>query len=261
MKGFYAALRAEALKLRKSLIFPISILSFAFIAGMMGLMAWVARHPQLLPENSLFAAKASFMTGGTWLEYLGLLSQMGAILGYLAFALAGAWIFGREYSDRTVKDLLALPVSRSAIISAKTAVVSAWSLLLMTVISAVGFAAGAAAGLKSPGPEIFSQFAAIMTVTAVLNLFMGTPVYLIASAGRGFMPPIGFILGMIILSQFLANGAAPLAPYFPWTVPGLYSVLAWSHTPLPAAAYIIVFITSAAGFAGTILWWTKADQF
>ena len=54
-----------------------------------------------------------------WQTYLGLLNQITAGAGLLGFALVTSWVFGREYSDRTVKDLLALPVSRSSIVVSK----------------------------------------------------------------------------------------------------------------------------------------------
>jgi ABC-2 type transport system permease protein len=43
-------------------------------------------------------------------------------------------VFGREYSDRTLKDLLALPTLRSAIVLAKFVVVASWSAALTVVI-------------------------------------------------------------------------------------------------------------------------------
>jgi ABC-type transport system involved in multi-copper enzyme maturation permease subunit len=41
----------------------------------------------------------------------------------IGFAFVTSWVFGREYSDRTVKDLLALPAPRSSIVLSKFIVV------------------------------------------------------------------------------------------------------------------------------------------
>jgi ABC-2 type transport system permease protein len=44
--------------------------------------------------------------------------------------------------------------------------------------------------------------------------------------------------------------------YFPWSIPGLYS----QGESLSITSYIIVFLTSIAGIAGTFIWWELADQ-
>lgn len=58
--------------------------------------------------------------------------------------LVDVWVFGREYSDRTMKDLLALPTPRWAIIAAKFSVVVVWCAALAAMMYALGFAVGAA---------------------------------------------------------------------------------------------------------------------
>jgi ABC-2 type transport system permease protein len=46
------------------------------------------------------------------------------------FGLTVIWAFGREFSDHTVKDLLALPTRRTTVVAAKFVVTGGWSLLL-----------------------------------------------------------------------------------------------------------------------------------
>ena len=53
--------------------------------------------------------------------YLTLVSQIVAVGGML-FGMILIWLFGREFSDRTAKDLLALPTSRAAVVLAKLVV-------------------------------------------------------------------------------------------------------------------------------------------
>lgn len=69
--------------------------------------------------------------GGTeWEQYLLMLGSMISIGGIIGFGFVFSWLFGREYSDRTVKDLLSLPMSRWRIVRAKLAVGAGWCLLL-----------------------------------------------------------------------------------------------------------------------------------
>ena len=48
-----------------------------------------------------------------WNSYFGILTQSIGVGGVLIFGFVASWIFGREYSDGTAKDLLALPTSIS----------------------------------------------------------------------------------------------------------------------------------------------------
>src|SRR5699024_1298166 len=45
--------------------------------------------------------------------YINLHAQMIAVGGIFVFGFVTSWIFGREYADKTVTDLLALPYSRA----------------------------------------------------------------------------------------------------------------------------------------------------
>jgi len=47
--------------------------------------------------------------------------------GFFLFVLIISWVFGREFSDGTVKDLLAVPVPRSSILLAKFVLAALWS--------------------------------------------------------------------------------------------------------------------------------------
>ncbi|MGE3062036.1 MAG: ABC transporter permease [bacterium] len=66
---------------------------------------------------------------------------------------ATSWIFGREYSDKTAKDILATPISRANIFIAKMIVVLLWCILLVIVFficsMIVGFATNLG-GLSNP---------------------------------------------------------------------------------------------------------------
>ncbi|WIV57990.1 ABC transporter permease [Amycolatopsis nalaikhensis] len=59
------------------------------------------------------------------------------------------WTFGREFSQDTVKDLLALPTPRTTIVAAKFAVTTGWSLALTAQTYLLGLLLGAAIGLPS----------------------------------------------------------------------------------------------------------------
>ncbi|MDA8221633.1 MAG: ABC transporter permease [Desulfitobacterium hafniense] len=75
-----------------------------------------------------------------------LLSGLAA-LGLIGYTFISAWVFGREFSDKTIKDLLAKPVSRSQIVMSKLLVILAWDLLLALFMFVVALAAGGVLGV------------------------------------------------------------------------------------------------------------------
>ena len=63
----------------------------------------------------MIGTKASLLRFGepNWNNYLALLLQGISAIGLIGFGFITSWVFGREYSENTLKDILALPVSRS----------------------------------------------------------------------------------------------------------------------------------------------------
>jgi ABC-type transport system involved in multi-copper enzyme maturation permease subunit len=260
MAGISAAIWAESLKVRKSKMLWLSIVAAVFMAVMMGFLMFIAKNPELAGKMGLLGTKSSIMQNIDWPAYMGLLTQMISALGLMGFGFVASWVFGREYSDRTVKDLLALPLPRSYIVVSKLIVVAAWSVSLSLIMLAASLAIGGLIGLTGGSNEIIIQGAYAFGLTALLTLILSTPIAFFASYGRGYLPPIGFIIITLLIGQFTV--ALGIGSYFPWAIPGLYSVAASRGGPqLGAISYIILALTSLIGLVATFAWWRYADQF
>jgi len=259
MKSILATLWAESLKVRKSKILWLTILAFLFIPMMMGLLMFVAKNPELSSKLGLIGTKASMFGKADWSAYFGLLAQSIAGIGLMGFGFVTSWVFGREYSDRTVKDILALPVSRSFIVLSKFIVVFIWCVLLSFIFFAFGLIIGGIVNLSGWSSEIAFQSAYKYTITSLFTILLCTPVAFFASYGRGYLPPMGFVIITLITANFI--GLIGLGPYFPWAIPGLYSVGAGTEgMQLGIVSYIILFFTSVLGLTATFAWWRFADQ-
>ena len=261
MKGLYAAFLAESLKVWKSKMLWITILVFAFIVVMIGLLVFISMHPGLINSSSLLNTKASFLGTVDWPSYFVLLYQIIAAIGLMGFSFVISWIFGREYSDRTVKDLLSLPVSRSMIVISKFIIVIIWCILLFLVIFFLGILTGIIIKIPGWSGEATVHAFFVFSITSLLTILVSLPVAFFASWGRGYLLPIGFIILIMIITQFIAAGIPGSAPFFPWAIPALYSGAAGpERSHLEGISYIIVVFTSLAGVTGTIAWWRFADQ-
>jgi len=121
MKPLMAAIWCEGLKTYKTRVFWLSVAFFIFIALMISLIMYVQIHPEISEKLGIIGTKASLLRFGEpiWQNYFTLLLQTVAAIGLVGYGFVTSWVFGREYSDKTAKDILALPVSRSDIVLSK----------------------------------------------------------------------------------------------------------------------------------------------
>jgi ABC-2 type transport system permease protein len=255
VKAISQAIWVEMLKARRSRMPLFTALGFALLPLALGFMMIILKDPELARRAGLITVKARITMGvADWPTYLGFLAQATAMGGIMIFSLVAIWVFGREYSDHTVTDLLALPTSRSAIVGGKFVVVAVWSIALTVMVGLVSIAVGAAVGLPPVSTQLVLQRMVTVAVAACLAIALVTPIAFFASAGHGYLPPIGAVLLAVFLAQlFNATGRGE---YFPWAIPALYT----QGEALGAVSYVILVLTGVAGVACTLAWWERADQ-
>lgn len=261
MKSIQVALWMEILKARKSKIFRGTILFFMFISSMMGLLMFVQIHPEISGKLGMIGNKASMLRFGepNWKNYLVLLMQGIAGVGLIGIGFVTSWIFGREFSEHTVKDILAIPVSRASIVYSKFIVVVFWSVILSLVYFVFGLMIGWLVGLPDWLGEMVIQYAFKYFVTTILILLLSTPVAFLASYSRGYIIPLGFVILTLLLANFI--GMIGLGPYFPWAIPGLYGSPGLTEDlQLNVSSYIILIGTCLVGLFGTIGFWRYGEQ-
>lgn len=260
MSQLAAALWAETLKARRSKVPWLTALGFLAIPFVGGLFMVILRDPEGARNLGLISAKAQMAAGtADWPAYVGLLAQAIAVGGLLVFALVTAWIFGREFTEHTAKDLLALPTPREAIVAAKFTVLTAWVAAVCVVVLALSFVIGSLLQLPGGSPALIAQSAVTLLATAGLTLALMPLVALLASAGRGYLPPLGWAILTLIAAQIMA--ALGWGAWFPWSVPALFSGLAGPPgAQLGPQSLLLVVLACGVGLAGTFGWWSRADQ-
>lgn len=257
MKNVIDALFTEALKLRRTKMFWIMFLLFVFIPFMMSMLLFVAKNPEAAGEFGLTGSKAGMMQIGIpgWESYFKLLLQGITGVGIVGTGFVASWVFGREFAQHTVKDLLALPVSRTTVVIAKFILVIIWGLLLSVIFFLSGLFFGWVIGLTGLTTELFSQYSSTHFTASLIMVHLSSVAALLASSSRGYMLPIGVIILMLILANF--SGMLGIGPYFPWAIPGLFAT---DKLQLVTASYIIVTITCLCGYIGTVFFWRYADH-
>jgi ABC-2 type transport system permease protein len=259
---FAQVLATEFLKLRRSRVTWLTLLGLSLGPLGIALMMWIVRAPGRAARFGLLGTKAN-LAGlvATWPVYLSMLTLIVGIGGMLLLSFIVAYVFGREYADGTAKNLLALPVARHWIVLSKLIVAAVWWIALVAAVLAEAFAVGALLAL--PG---FSTALAIGAVHDALlaagtSFLLAPMVAWVAVLGRGYMPPLGFALGMLAVGDVLSHTG--WARWFPWSVVPLFiGAVGQQVTALPAASYIVVALTFLAGIAATMasVRWTDNAQ-
>jgi ABC-2 type transport system permease protein len=260
MSAFFSALWAETLKARRSKVAALTAAGFSVFPIVDGLFMFILKDPERARAMGLISAKAQMTAAvADWPAYFQVLLLGTAIGGAILFAFIVAWVFGREFSDRTAKELLALPTPREIIVVAKFVLIALWTGGLTLTIFVIGLGVGTAVDIPGWSAELASSSFWSLMLIALLTFMLMPLVALFASAGHGYLPPLAWAFLTMALAQIA--GAMGWGDWFPWSVPGLLGSLSGPRAePIELHSYILVSLTFIAGVAATLAWWRGADQ-
>jgi ABC-2 type transport system permease protein len=260
VKTFFAALWAEMLKALRSRMVLATAAGFMILPLAGGLFMLILKDPTQARAMGIINAKAQItaMTAD-WSSFLEMMAMGIGGLGEILFAFITAWVFGREFSDHTVKEWLALPARRETIVSAKFVVTAIWTLVLTLLVFLVGLGIGLMIGIPGGSFSLaWNTFWTIMLTILLINMLMPIAAFF-ASLGRGYLLPLAWT----ILALGLANLVSILGwgDWFPWGVPVLVSGMVKPNADhLGLHSYLMVLLACVAGLAATFAWWRGADQ-
>jgi ABC-2 type transport system permease protein len=232
-------------------------IGYLFMPMGITVLVFIARNPEISRQLGLMSAKANLVaySATDWSAYLSMFAQIIAAGGFLFSVFAVSWMFGREFTDGTLKDMLAVPVPRGSILLAKFAIVAVWSAALVLLVFIVSLIMGTLMQLPGDMLQVMLQNITPITITACLMILTVLPFAFFASIGRGYLLPVGVaILSLIMANLVVVTG---WGEYFPWAIPMLYSQ---GKSALPSISYVIILLTGLVGMFGTYLWWKFADQ-
>jgi ABC-type transport system involved in multi-copper enzyme maturation permease subunit len=260
MADIISATAIEFRKNRHSRITWITFAAFALAPVMGGVFAIIVRNPEMMSKVGALRTKADTLDfSPDWSSYFSLLSQTVGVGGVLVFGFVSSWMFGREFSEGTLKDLLSLPVSRKTIVDAKFTAYIIWCLALSLSNLLIALVIGSALSLDGWANVNFAAMAETYALTTLLTILIGIPVSFFAMVGEGYMAPLGFVAFTLVFAQIIA--ATGFGSYFPWSIPGLYSGAAGEYRgQLNWISYCLLVLTAVAGYVSSLLWFRRADQ-
>lgn len=260
MYKILTCISVETTKFYKSKIPLITILALSLVPFAGGFFMFILKDPTMALKLGFISSKAQIIGTADWASYFMLLSQAIAIGGLLVFGFVYSWIFGREYSDRTIKDLLALPVLRNNIVISKFIVAIFWCLILSIIVFVLGLIVGNIVDIPFWTQEIMIQGILVFILCSILTILVSMPVAFFASFGHGYLSPLGFMIFTLVIAQIVA--ATGYGHFFPWSIPAIASGVTGNDSAIiEGISIVIVFVTCVLGIVSTILWWRYADHY
>jgi ABC-2 type transport system permease protein len=262
--AIFQSLWVEFQKVRRSKILWITALAVCLVSLISGLFMFILQDPEQARQFGLVGAKAQIFGGAAdWQNLFNLTLLLVSVGGLIIFGFIFIWIFGREFSDKTVYDMLSLPTSRVTLVTAKLVTAAYWSLTLVLIVFVLSIGIGALLRLPMWSAATALNGLRLLLVTWVLTVLLSIPFALAASTTRGYLPAVGCLFLVLILGQVISQ--LGYGQYFPWTVPMFYSGAAEAltgkvATPLGLVNYMIVCVVSVSSLAALGAWWRYADQ-
>ncbi len=257
---FKQVLVSEFMKLRRSKVTWLSWLAFSFMPLGSALFMWIVMEPGRAEKLGLMGQKAKFAgLTADWPSYFHMLNQSACVGGMVLLSIITTFVFGREYSDGTAKNMLTLPVERHWFVAAKFVVVLAWFAALIVSLFAEGLLVGVLLGLPGFSARLAISSGGDVLLAGMVGFLLVPVVAWIATLGRGYLPPIGFTIFMLVLGNVF--GATGWGKWFPWSIVPMLAGMAGSRMEvLDTGSMVIIAATFLAGMAATILQLRYADN-
>ena len=260
MNELAAAVRIELLKARRSRV-PWGVgAGFSVAPLVIGLFMIILKDPDAARSLGLLGAKAQLAAGtADWPTFLSMLGQAVAIGGAILFAFLTAWVFGREFADRTVRGLLASPTRRRTVVLGKAVVTGLWAIAIAGWVIVLGLLIGGLIGL--PGWSTGDTLTAVagIALAAALTIVLQTATAFVALVGRGYLAPLAWAIATIVTAQILA--VLGWGNWFPWSVPAILAGAGGvAVEPVSVGGVVLVVIVAIIGLAATVTLFERADQ-
>jgi len=237
---------AELLKLKRSRMVLLTLAGAAAAPFMVVVSTYIHIHTKepglVVPFSKLFFdvnLYASLLTG------------------IPLYGVAAAWLYSREYTEDTLKNLLTIPVSRTGLLLSKLALLFLWILTLAVTAWALTLTLGLLGGFGGLSASLllasFKQF----TGAAALLFALCTPVICIALVMRHLVPAMIFSIAVTMVT--VMGSTSEYKGLIPWSA--AFDLVNGTLLPVYPALYSYVSIaaTSIAGLAAALIHFERTD--
>ncbi|PDX97525.1 ABC transporter permease [Bacillus pseudomycoides] len=246
MEQLVNLLYTELLKLKRSNMFLISIIGAAVAPFMVVVASYVHIKTKNPNPTILFDRLFSDVNLYTVL-----------IIGIPLYGVVTAYLFNREYTEDTLKNLLTIPVSRINFIISKFILLFVWIMMLTIVAWGLTLLLGLLGNFSGFSSSLLLQSLIKFLMCGGFLFILSTPIVLLTLVMKTYVPPIILTIVITMINVMTANSEHK--DLFPWaaTIDIVNNEL--QPTYPPEYSYIIIAATSIIGFITTIFYFKKVD--
>lgn len=184
------------------------------------------------------------------------------IFGLLVYTVIAAYLFSREYSEKTLKTVLAVPVPRLSFIGSKFSLLFIWIIALTSVswVSTLILAAAynAAFGIAEFSLTVALHYLGKMLLGGALMFLTLSPFAFLAKWTKGLAVPVIAAATVLMGNAALANEA--LGALYPWTATLLLLNGKLTGTDYPTILPVgLIALVSILGFFASAIYFQKED--
>lgn len=262
--AIFQSLWVEFQKVRGSKTLWITTLAVLLVSLISGLFMFILQDPERARQFGLVGAKAQIFGGAAdWQSLFNLALILVSEGGLIIFGFIFVWIFGREFSDKTVYDILSLPTSRVSIVMAKLITAAYWSMALVLMAFMMTLGVGIILQLPGWSAATILNGLRLLLITGLLTVLSSISFALAASIFRGYLAAVGCLFLALVLGQIITQ--LGYGQYYPWSIPMLYSGAAEAlsgrtASPIGPVSFMLVAVVSVFSLVITGAWWRNADQ-
>jgi bacitracin transport system permease protein len=182
------------------------------------------------------------------------------LFGFIVYVVIESYLFSREYTEKTLKTILAVPVAKEIFILGKFVMLFIWvmALTLITWLSMFIFAAiyNFIFGLNGFGFSVAIEYFIEMVFGGALLYLTITPFAFLALWTKGLVVPIIVAAAVLMGNMALSNEA--LGALFPWTASLMLIRGSGLGYPYPLVVFLVAG-TSVFGFIASMVYFQKED--
>lgn len=184
------------------------------------------------------------------------------LMNFMIFVAILAYQFSREYTERTLKNLIPLPISRAKYVTGKYMILL-FLILILTIVTWAGILAAsfiydATFGLKNFSSAIAFKWLLKLIAGGILMFLTISPFAYAAEKTKGLVIPM--IAAAVIVMGSAALSNQDMGALYPWTAAYLLIKGRLVYTGYPVSLSVaIIILVSAMGFCMTYHYFQKED--
>lgn len=179
------------------------------------------------------------------------------LIGTPLFGVLATWLFNREFVEDTLKSVLVIPVSRTALIVAKFITLFVWLIGLSVWAWLVAVLLGFAGGFSGATAAILWKYLLTFVAEGCWLFLLTTPIVFATLLLRNYVPVIVLTVSITLVSIVVGN--SEYRAVYPWTA--IIPIISGDFPPEYSrfVPYVSILATSFAGFIASIVHFNRMD--